>query len=162
MKIGVISDTHFSDIETGMAFIDTLMEGPLRGVDMLLHAGDLVREEILDVVTVCPVYAVRGNMDSGRCSLPLRRIITAAGKRIGLIHGWGPPGGLEQRLLQEFAHERIDVLVYGHTHRPLCRDHQGILLFNPGSAADRRDARHHTVGLIEIDATVSAQILNLD
>jgi len=162
MKIGVLSDTHFSDIDVGMAFIDALMVGPFHDVDMVLHAGDLVREEILDVVTRCPVYAVRGNMDGGRCNLPLRRIVTAGAARIGLIHGWGPPGGLEMRLLQEFTHDRIDALVFGHSHRPLCLRHQGVLLFNPGSAADRREAHHHTVGLLEVDDGITGQILNLD
>ncbi|PLY04933.1 MAG: hypothetical protein C0624_05060 [Desulfuromonas sp.] len=161
MKIGVISDTHFNDIGQGMAFMHDLMSGPLSGVDMLLHAGDLVRDEILAAVTTCPVYAVRGNMDASS-GLPARRVVAAGGKRIGLIHGWGPPGGLEMRLLKEFGDEPLDALVFGHSHRPLCLHHAGMLLFNPGSAADRRDERHHTVGLLDVGEHVSGRIINLD
>jgi len=129
---------------------------------MLLHAGDLVREEILAAVTDCPVYAVRGNMDPSGTSLPDRRIVSAAGKRIGLIHGWGPPAGMELRLLRAFEGERLDALVFGHSHAPCCRRHEGVLFFNPGSATDRRQARHHTVGVLEVGAQVTGRILEID
>jgi len=162
MKIGVLSDTHFTDIGHGLAFVHELLEGPLQGIDMLLHAGDLVREEILAAVTNCPVYAVRGNMDPGGSSLPERRIVSAAGKRIGLMHGWGPPSGLEHRLLRAFEGESLDALVFGHSHAPLCRRHEGVLLFNPGSATDRRQAHHHTVGILEVGSQVTGRILRLD
>jgi len=161
MRIGVISDTHFTDTAEGIAFMHALMAGPLAGVDMLLHAGDLVREEILSAVTDCPVYAVRGNMDH-HSTLPSRRVVKAGDKRIGLAHGWGPPAGLAQRLLKEFAGESLDALVFGHSHRPLCLDHGGVLLFNPGSAADRRDEPHHTVGILDVGEQISGRILQLD
>lgn len=162
MNIGVVSDTHFSDASHGMAFLHDLLEGPLRGIDMLLHAGDLVNYDILAGVSQCPVYAVRGNMDAGHRNLPQRRIIKAHDKQIALIHGWGPPGGLEQRLINEFSTETIDALVFGHSHRPFCHRHEGVLLFNPGSAADRREADHHTVGLLEVGETIEGRIINLD
>ena len=162
VKIGVISDTHFDDVGRGMAFMHDLMQGPFRGIDVLLHAGDLVREEILDAVTDIPVHAVRGKLDPGSRSLSGRRILTIAGKKIALIHGWGPPHGLELRLYREFSQEALDVLVFGHTHRPLCHRHEGVLLFNPGSATDKRDASHHTVGLLEIGHEVVGRILRLD
>lgn len=161
MRIGVVSDTHFTDIAQGMAFMHDIMAGPLSGVDMLLHAGDLVRDEILAAVTTCPVYAVRGNMDVAS-GYPSRRIVKIGTKSIGLVHGWGPPGGLETRLLKEFSGESIDALVFGHSHRPLCLEHAGVLLFNPGSAADRRDERHHTVGILEVSEEISGRIIQLD
>ena len=161
IRIGVISDTHFSDVSRGMAFMQEMFTGPFRGIDMLLHAGDLVKDEILAAVTDCPVYAVRGNMDR-HSALPFKRIMEAGGHRIGLIHGWGAPAGLEKRLLHEFENEQIGILVYGHSHQPMCLEHQGVLLFNPGSATDRRDAPSHTVGILELSGSIRGRIVNLD
>jgi len=161
MRIGILSDTHFDDIAKGIVFLNSLMDGPFQGVEMVLHAGDLVRDEVLDGVTGCPVYAVRGNMDV-KSDFPFKRVVSAGSFQVGLIHGWGPPLNLERRLVEEFASERLDVLVYGHSHRPVCHKVGDILIFNPGSAADRRDAPHHTVGILHVNDVIHGEIINLD
>ncbi|NIY15820.1 MAG: hypothetical protein GWM98_13445, partial [Nitrospinaceae bacterium] len=91
--------------------------------------------------------AVRGNMDPFVQGVPVKRVIEFAGHRIGLIHGWGPPEGLENRLLKEFCGENLDALVYGHSHYPANHECNGMLFFNPGSVTDKRRADHCSVGV---------------
>ncbi len=162
LKIGVVSDTHIHDLRQGARLADLLLKNEFADVDMIFHAGDVVNPAFLDLFGGLPVHAVRGNMDPPIAGVPLRRILTVAGFSIGLIHGWGSPATLEQRLLQEFHAMSLDCLVYGHSHVPVCRRTQGMLLFNPGSAADRRSEPVHTVGILEIDKTIEGRIIAID
>jgi putative phosphoesterase len=133
MKIGVISDTHISSHREGLP--EALLER-LRGVDLILHAGDLVVLDVLEALgEFAPVETVAGNMDSFQVKeiLPGKRIVSAEEMRIGLIHGWGSPRGLHQRVLNEFPQD-VGVVVFGHSHRAWQQSVDGTLLFNPGSA----------------------------
>lgn len=161
-RIGVLSDTHIGDAWLSDSFIKTLEREHFADVDLILHAGDLVDPDILTLFTACPVLAVCGNMDPPGSGLPMRRVIETGPFRIGLIHGWGPPGGLEQRLLREFIPDDIDCLVYGHSHKSACHQREGQLLFNPGSATDRRGEPFHSVGLLDVNDTIQGRIIALD
>jgi putative phosphoesterase len=160
-RIGVLSDTHLAATGESLAFLVDLAETYFAGVDLILHAGDVVAPETLQAFAPCPVLAVRGNMDPVVPDLPLKRIIPVGLARVGLMHGWGGCG-LEDRLLGEFRDERIDVLVYGHSHIPACYVRNGILLFNPGSATDRRSMPYHSVGMLEIGDDIKGTILKID
>lgn len=162
IRIGVLSDTHLSNSGDAQVFLLDLVESTLAPLDMLLHAGDLVDPDLMSVFTCYPVHVVRGNMDPVRPNVPLKKIITVGGFKIGMIHGWGPQEGLEERVLAEFSSKALDCLVFGHSHRPVCHRRDGILLFNPGSATDRRDMPSHTVGLLEISDIIHGAILPLD
>jgi uncharacterized protein len=151
VRIGVLSDTHLPDSGEAFAFLQELAARHFADVELILHAGDLVAPALLTAFAPCPVYGVRGNMDPAAPELPLKRIVPVAGLQLGLIHGWGPPAGLLDRIRREFADTPLDCLVFGHSHEPLCRREGGLLLFNPGSATDRRDQPGCSVGLLEIE-----------
>ncbi len=161
-RIGVLSDTHLAATGDALAFLADLDEGAFAGVEMILHAGDVVEADVLQAFTRCPVLAVRGNMDPVTPSLPGKRVIEVGNARIGLMHGWGASYDLEDRLLKEFHGADLDVLIYGHSHRPVCYQRNGILLFNPGSATDRRNMPYHSVGILEIGAEINGSIIRLD
>lgn len=161
-RIGVISDTHIVDAWSGDTLLKSLQEEHFQGVDLILHAGDLVDSQILSSFSACPVLAVCGNMDHPSADLPMRRVISAGPFRIGLAHGWGAPSGLEQRLLREFSAENIDCMVYGHSHMPTCRRQGDQLLFNPGSPADRRSSPFHSVGILDVGQSIQGRIIPLD
>ena len=158
MKIGVISDTHLTDSDERLRGI---LNSHFRDVDLILHAGDLVDIRVLDSFEGKEVKAVYGNMDpaSVRTILPDRLIINIDGYRIGLMHGWGMPYNLEEKLLHELG--PVDCLVYGHTHKPANRVENGILFFNSGSAIDGRFAASNTVGILEIGDRIKGEILEL-
>jgi hypothetical protein len=138
-----------------------LLHDHFRDVDLILHAGDLVDIRVLDAFTGKDVRAVCGNMDplSVRKSLPDRLILNVNNYEVGLIHGWGMPFGIENRILKEIGH--VDCLVYGHTHRAVNEAKNGILFFNPGSATDKRFASRNTIGILEIGERIKGEIIEL-
>jgi putative phosphoesterase len=151
LRIGVISDTHLTDTGESLAFLLDLAAQHFQGVDVILHAGDIVAPGILAAFSPYTFYGVRGNMDPVSAELPQKRVLNIAGMRIGLIHGWGAGEGLIERVRSEFRDTSLDCLVFGHSHIPLCRQEGGLLLFNPGSAVDRREMPYASVGILEID-----------
>ncbi len=159
MKIGVISDTHLHQITPELA---ELMNGPFKDVEMVLHAGDLTELEILKAFSGVELLAVSGNMDSPavRKQLPATRVFQAGRFKIGLVHGWGGPRGIEERIAREF--EGTDCIVYGHTHTPCCLKREGLLFFNPGAfGAGAFGSGSNSVGVLDIGETFSGQIFHL-
>ena len=161
-RIGVLSDTHLPGSSDAQDFLLDLVESVLAPVDMILHAGDLVSPDLLSVFDAYSFHTVRGNMDPVIADVPLKKIINVGGFTIGLINGWGPPVGLEERAFAEFSSVTLDCLVYGHSHRPACCRHDGVLFFNPGSATDKRSMAYHSVGLLEIGDDIQGTIIRLD
>lgn len=162
LKIGVLSDTHIQDPGRAFSFMQDLLNECFHGADMILHAGDMLHPDVLLAFAGRTIHAVRGNMDPSVSGIPHRKIIEAGRFRIGLIHGWGSPDKLEDRVLREFHGDRIDCLVYGHSHQPVCHRRDGILVFNPGSPTDRRRAPYHSVGILEVSDRIEGRIIPLD
>jgi putative phosphoesterase len=158
MKIGVISDTHLKKPTPDLA---ELVKGPFKDVEMILHAGDITELPVLGAFAGKEVLAVCGNMDSPAIQkeLPDRRVFQAQKFRIGLIHGWGGSWGIEERIAREF--ERVDCIVYGHTHTPAHLEREGILFFNPGAFRGGRGPSSKTVGVLNLGETLSGQIFSL-
>lgn len=161
-RIGVLSDTHLQGYREGGAVIERLVDRYFRETDLILHAGDVVDPEVLLGLSGRRVIQVRGNLDPPQRGVPQRRVIEIDGFRIGMIHGWGAPQSLEDRVLLEFKDDRLDCLVFGHSHRACCRLRNGVLLFNPGSPTDRREAPFHSVGLLEVGDRLEGHIINLE
>jgi len=162
LRIAVLSDTHLTDTADARAFLLDLVEDVLDPVEMIIHAGDLVALELLEVFEGYPLHIVRGNMDPSSPDIPIKKVIDISGFKVGLIHGWGSVEGIEERIYREFSQFPIDCLVYGHSHVPVCHERHGILFFNPGSATDRRNMPCHTVGLLEINTSIRGTIIRLD
>ncbi len=159
MKIGVMSDTHLRQITNDLRKV---VEGIFSDADMILHAGDIVSPTVLNYLESAKVIAVSGNMDPYETSqsLPEKRVIEAESFKIGLIHGWGPPQGLAQKLRKEF--EQIDCLVFGHSHQPLNARFGNVLYFNPGSMTFSSRSSKKSVGILHIHDTIEGEIITLD
>lgn len=152
MLIGVMSDTHLSEPGPGLA---TLLAGPLGEAEILLHAGDHDRPEVaeyLRYVEKRPCHAVAGNADplSLKNMLGMSKIIELGGLKVGLVHGWGAPGGLIDRVGGVFG-EEADLVVFGHSHAPLVKTAGRTLMVNPGSPFFPRGGPRGTVALVEIN-----------
>jgi len=129
---------------------------------MILHAGDLTELAVLEAFSEKEVVAVHGNMCSSavRHELPEEKIIEIGGFRIGLTHGWGNPFGVSKKIDGIF--DRIDVMVYGHTHRSDNKVRDGVLYFNPGAFHGGFPFfRKGSVGILRIEETISGQIIKL-
>lgn len=162
LRIGVLSDTHLHGLSEGGAVIQRLVDRYFRGTELLLHAGDVVDPDVLAVLDDRPLYVVRGNLDPFVRGVPQKRVVEIGGFRIGLVHGWGAPDGLAEKVLGEFRGEDLDCLVFGHSHMPCCQRRDGLLLFNPGSPTDRRRAPFHSVGILELGEDIEGRIINID
>ncbi len=152
VKIGVISDTHF--LEPKKARLPKKVLDVFKHVDAIFHAGDVIYPEILEQLSkLAKVYAVRGNMDIGRptASLPEKLIETVEGVKIGIIHGWGPPHGIKDRIRAKMPSD-VRCIVFGHTHSPEIEEKDGILFFNPGSATDKIYTLYNSVGILTIES----------
>lgn len=152
IRIGVLADTHLSDRRDDRIFLAELAARHFHDVSMILHAGDILAPGVLEALLPTPVYAVRGNMDPSSPETPQKRVVTAGGLRIGLIHGWGAGDAIVARILPEFSGITLNCLVFGHTHEPFCQWRDDLLLFNPGSATDRRRMPWESVGVLEIES----------
>lgn len=129
MRIAVLCDTHVGSLEE----LPAPMLKALVGADLIVHAGDFTETAVLDGLrSLNEVRAVHGNMDSlrVRMALPRRAVFDAAGRRIGVTHGWGAPTGIAARVRDEF--DRADVIIFGHSHTPCHEVIRGALMFNPG------------------------------
>lgn len=158
IKIGVISDTHLQGYDERLK---TIIAEHFRDVDLVIHAGDLVDLRVLDIFEGKEVKAVCGNMDypSVKETLPDQLIIEIQGFKLVVVHGWGAPDGIEERIMARTGD--LDCIVYGHSHKPACHKSNGVLFFNPGSPTDKRFAAHRSIGILEIDKEVSGRIINV-
>lgn len=143
-KILVMSDTHGNKTNIAKALIK------FSDVDAIIHLGDYVRDaEHIKKLTDLKVYSVRGNCDISSM-VKAERIIKVNGKKILAVHGHKQ--GVKSSLLRLslYAKEKdVDAALFGHTHIPLERMYEGVLLYNPGSIGEPR-GRKPSVGIISI------------
>ncbi len=162
MRIGVISDTHIPERAKS---IPQKILNDFKTVDMVVHAGDLLDLSVLEELRrVCKdVRAVWGNMDSAevRLNLPQKEIIRAGDYKIGLMHGYGNPEQMLDKLREEFKNDDVDLIVFGHSHRPFDEKVDDIRYFNPGSATDEIFAPYKSYGIIEIDDKIKTKIIKI-
>ena len=129
MKILLFSDSHGYD----SAMMKSI-EGE-QPFDMLFHLGDIEGSELkLQFTVSCGLAIVRGNCDGFSELKEVMTVTLPGGHKALLTHGHrhGVNGGYE-RLILEAKKNGCDVICFGHTHKPLIREEEGILLLNPGS-----------------------------
>jgi putative phosphoesterase len=148
--VGVISDTH------GLLRPEAVLA--LQGVDLILHAGDVGNREVLDnLKTIAPVVAVRGNNDKGAWAEELPHSATQQVQkiRIHMIHD-------VKELALSSPPDEFQVVISGHSHKPLVEDRNGILYVNPGSAGPRRFKLPVSLALLKVSGTtVKAELVKL-
>jgi putative phosphoesterase len=139
--IGLISDTH--------GLIRPAVHEALKGVEIVLHAGDVGGAEILDELRlIAPVRAVFGNTDPQDAPDLTESIdMEIGGLLIHVSHGNEVGSPTPERLAARYS---SDVVIYGHTHCPLVTRLNGQLFINPGAAGPRRFKLSPSVGILRI------------
>ncbi|MEZ5284797.1 MAG: metallophosphoesterase family protein [Vicinamibacterales bacterium] len=139
-QVGVISDTH--------GLLRPAALDALRGVDLIIHAGDVGKPEILDALgAIAPTVSVRGNVDTsawGR-TLPETDVVDAGGRLLYVLHDRAALD-LDPRAAGFAA------VIFGHTHRPEAYEKDGVLYLNPGSAGPRRFSLPICLARLTVDA----------
>ena len=135
------------------------------GVDFIIHAGDFCSSKDLELLAkIKEVKAVHGNMDGSDIIkyCPRRQIIKVNGFKIGLFHGEGPPQTLMQKIEEEFKGEKLDVIIYGHSHLAMNEKRGNVLYFNPGSPTDTVFAPYRSYGILDVtDKGISGSIIKV-
>jgi uncharacterized protein len=129
MLVGLVSDTH--------SLIRPEIFTALAGVDLILHAGDVGGSDVLvELGAIAPIQAVYGNTDGpGDPNLRARLLIDVEGLSIHVSHGHELGSPTPEKLLARYS---ADVLVFGHTHKPLIERSGSRVVVNPGAAGPRR------------------------
>jgi putative phosphoesterase len=150
VRIGVISDTH--------GLLRPEAKHALEGVTQIIHAGDIGRPDVIaSLREIAPVSAIRGNVDTAEWAqaYPETKMIKLGGRSIYVLH---------DRHALEFdpASRGVDIVISGHSHKPLIETIQGVLYLNPGSAGPRRFSLPVTLAILElIKGTAQASIHDL-
>ena len=147
MRILIVSDTHRRN-ENLQAVVARIGK-----IDMLIHCGDLeCQVEYIKEFVDCPIIAVRGNNDF---FLPLEKeeIFYIDKYKVMVTHGHHYNVSLGVDMLVDEAKSReVDIVMYGHTHRPHLEIREDITIVNPGSISyPRQDARQYSYMIMEID-----------
>ncbi len=172
MKIGLISDTHIARPEESLPAEVT---DALRGVELILHAGDVWIPSVLDELeAIAPVTAAWGDDDIRQelgfdSRMTSEKVLKINGITLWLMHEKPAYGHIVPRENRVFARdprekwEVPDVVVYGHTHKALIERHQGVLIINPGSPTWPNNVPElGTVGILTIESgRAEARIISL-
>lgn len=148
MRVGVISDTH--------GLLRPEAEARLAGVGHIVHAGDIGDPSIVPRLgRIAPTTAIRGNVDTGpwAAAYPEEATLTLSGRVLRVVHDVASqdPAGLDG----------VDVLIFGHSHRPSVETAGGTLRLNPGSAGRRRFSLPVTLAILDLDGPPSARVHHL-
>jgi len=151
VRIGVVADTH------GLLRPQALRR--LRGVDRIVHAGDIGSPEVLRALrAVAPVTAVRGNNDRGAWAraLPATAVLVVGQVRLYVLHDI-------KTLAVDPRATAIAAVIAGHSHKPALADRDGVLFMNPGSIGPRRFTLPIAMGFLTVRGTsVRGKIVYLD
>lgn len=146
MRVGLVADTH--------DLFDPKLERLFAGCVLILHAGDVTRQPILDALaSIAPVRAVRGNNDFGPFAEALPETAAMALGAIGalLVHEVGSPHRPSPAVQRALSRSGARLVVHGHSHRPGTALRDGVLFVNPGSAGPRRFRLPRSAAVLELD-----------
>ena len=159
MIIGVLSDTHSLNIPA--AVIERF-----KTVDLIIHAGDICNASTLKLLKkIAPTKAVQGNMDEAvlKKELPVKEVINCGHLKIGVTHGHiGDTREALKNAQALFKDDKMDVVIFGHSHQALKEQVGTTLYFNPGSPNDVIRAKFFSYGLITIaEGKIKAEIIKI-
>lgn len=147
MKILIVSDTHRQN-QNYLNLVNSLGK-----LDMVIHLGDVEGSEYtIQQAVDCPVEIVSGNNDFFS-KLPIEKTLQIGKYRVMITHGHRYCIGMGNEMLKEEAvAQGIDIVMYGHTHKPVIDMSNGIIALNPGSLSyPRQENRKPSYIIMEVD-----------
>ena len=151
--VGLISDTH--------GLVRPSVFEALKGVELILHAGDVGDGVLPELQVIAPVHAVRGNTDpAGFPGLEESLELELEGVRLHVSHGHELGSPTPDKLLAAYS---ADVIVYGHTHKQLVANAAERWVINPGAAGAQRFKLRPSVGRLTLDrGKIGVELVELD
>jgi putative phosphoesterase len=138
MRVGIVSDTH--------GLLRPEAEEALKGVEAIIHAGDVGRLEVLEKLKrIAPVFAVRGNVDTDEWAenLPLTTLVELGGATFYVLHDL-------QELDVKPEAAGFEFVVSGHSHKAEEWERHGVRYVNPGSAGPKRFRLPVTLAIVDL------------
>lgn len=151
MKIGIISDTHTSKHFSKLK--DFLLKN-LKDADLIIHAGDYTSSEVISILKERGDFiGVYGNNDKSkiRSILPCKHVITIEDYKIGICHGDGSKKNTIDNVMDTFKDEKLDIIIYGHSHKPCIFTKGKTMYLNPGSCLSKRKEPWFSYIILELD-----------
>jgi hypothetical protein len=146
MKILIVSDTHGKDL-----YLEQVMERE-KPIDMVMHLGDLEgSEDYICAIAPCPVEMVSGNNDYFT-QIEREKIVKIGKYKVFMTHGhrYGVNFGMEE-ITEEGRRRGVDIVMFGHTHRPYLEVQEDITVLNPGSLSQpRQEGRNPSYMIMEM------------
>jgi uncharacterized protein len=159
MKIGIISDTH---INKHPKKILEIIDKHLNGVDMIIHAGDYKTAKVVNLLRQYKNFiGVYGNVDERpvRDILNEKELVEVMGYKIGVYHGHGENKTTLDRAYEKFEADRVDIIIFGHSHQPIIKTLGKVLMLNPGSLTSKRRDRWYSYIILELEKdSINAEI----
>lgn len=147
MKILIVSDTHRYH-----GYLESVLENE-KPLDMLIHLGDAEGcEDYIEVMAECPMEAVAGNNDF-YSDLPGERILQIGKYKVLLTHGhyYYVNGGLSH-IKRAIDEKEIDIVMFGHTHKPIIEQYENAIILNPGSISyPRQEGKSPSYIVMDLD-----------
>lgn len=136
MRIAILSDTH--------GLLRPAVAEQLKTADVILHGGDINRQSVVEEMQqYAPLYVVRGNNDKAWAeNIPHDLTVTLEGVTFYMVHN-------KKELPADL--DGVDVVVFGHSHKYVQEEKDGILWLNPGSCGPRRFHQEITMMMAEIE-----------
>lgn len=159
-KILAISDSHVNNLSQ----LPIELVKNLKDFDFIIHCGDFTGIEIVQELKEFKNFAgVVGNIDDFEITKILEEkvILDVNGFKIGIIHPYegGPPVNIKARILKTFGNEKLDLIIFGHTHFAEISEFNSVKFINPGSCTGKLPALFKSYAIIEIDNEIKAKIV---
>lgn len=157
ITVAILSDTH---IRKNFDKIKPFLENKLNDIDFIIHAGDFTNPELLPYLkTNYKVIGVSGNNDKEKTRelLNEKEIFILENYKIGIYHGHGIFKNTLDNVLDVFKNDDLDIIIFGHSHKPFLTTKNNILIINPGSPTSKRKERFFSY----IRLTLSESTINV-
>ena len=151
IKIGILSDTH---ILKDTYKIEELLNKYFKDVDLIIHAGDFKNTKVIDIIKNHKRFiGVWGNNDGEtiRNQINEKEIIKLNNYKIGIYHGHGEAKNTMDRACDVFKGDKVDIIIFGHSHQPIIKTINKTLILNPGSPTSKHRERWFSFIILELE-----------
>lgn len=158
MIIGIISDTH---VRKNSQKLEESLKKNLPSLDLLIHAGDYTNPELINMLrNHYKFVGVYGNNDNDhlRNELPSKEIITLESYKIGICHGDGSKKLTIDNVYDIFSKDKVDIIIYGHSHKASVTTKHKVLYLNPGSFSNKRKEPWNSYIILELKKGVPPRV----
>ena len=160
MKIAVISDTHMNK---HFSKLKDILDKHFKNVDLIIHAGDYTSTDVISILEEHSKFiGVYGNNDKSKLRglLTDKKIITLENYKIGICHGDGPKKNTLDNVIDNFKDDKLDIIIYGHSHKPSILTKGKTLYLNPGSCTSKRKEPWFSYIILELkkDSPIEASV----